>query len=299
MKKKNITLILLAMFFIGVVVLLYPSVSQYLNSKVQSKAIDNYDKVLDNISEEDFEKYFEDADAYNKKLASLSKPLVEYKKLNDYSNLLNINNDGMMGYISIDKIKVELPIYHTTDESVLNVAAGHFEGTSLPIGGQGTHSVLSAHRGLPTSTLFTDLNKLEIGDTFQITILNRTMTYQIDDIEIVEPEDITKLEIEKNKDYVTLVTCTPYGINTHRLLVRGTRIENPKELKVYVTTEAFKVNKLVVAEVIALPVLLILIMIILFKPAKRKTRNVVNDYIAKRKAEDKKLSGGKKNEKNK
>ena len=180
-----------------------------------------------------------------------------------------------MGYISIDKIKVELPIYHGTSEEVLSIAVGHLEGSSFPIGGTGTHSVLSAHRGLPSSKLFTDLDKLEIGDTFTVTILDRFITYKVDQIEIVTPNNLKKLEIDPDKDYITLMTCTPYGINTHRLLVRGVRIENIKEKK-YITTEAFQISNLIVTPIVALPIILLILIIIIFKPVER---NSLNDYL--------------------
>ena len=175
-----------------------------------------------------------------------------------------------MGYLTIDKIKVELPIYHGTSAEVLSKAVGHLEGTSLPVGGTGTHSVLSAHRGLPSFRLFTDLDKLELGDTFVIQILDRTMTYQIDKITIVKPNQINDLKIDKDSDYVTLLTCTPYGINTHRLLVRGKRIENIENKKIFITTEGFKISTLVVTPIVALPIIFSLLLIILIKPVEKK-----------------------------
>lgn len=270
MKRKKITLILLVIFFIGLSVLLYPSISQYWNSKVQSQAITDYEKNISNIKEEDYTNIFAEAENYNQKLTKLDFPLIQYKDISGYDNLININNNGMMGYIQIDKIKVQLPIYHGTSASVLNVAVGHFEGSSLPIGGKNTHSVLSAHRGLPSAKLFTNLNKLEIGDIFVITVLDRKLTYQVDDIEVVIPSDVSNLEIVEGEDYVTLVTCTPYGINTHRLLVRGTRIENIKDKKLIVTSDAYLIDKLVVTLVISLPILLILIIYVMVKPVKKK-----------------------------
>lgn len=269
-KKKKISLILLIIFFIGLSILLYPSISQYLNSKVQSQAIASYDKMLSEIQPQDYTNMFTKADNYNQELLKLNFPLVEYRDLTNYSNLLNVNNNGMMGYISIDKIKVELPIYHGTSASVLNVAVGHLEGSSLPIGGSSTHSILSAHRGLPSAKLFTNLNKLEKGDTFVITILDRKITYQVDQIVIVEPNDASELEIVEGKDYVTLVTCTPYGINTHRLLVRGTRIENIEKKELIITSEAYQIDKLIVTLVISIPILLILIVYVTMKPVKKK-----------------------------
>ena len=171
MKKHKTTIIMVLFFFIGLLVLLYPSISSFYNEKVQSKAITDYEAILSNYNEEDYAKFFNEAIDYNNKLKDLENPLSTYDTIKGYQDILNLNNDGMIGYLSIDKIKVELPIYHGTEANVLSKAVGHLEGTSLPIGGIGTHSVLSAHRGLPSSTLFTNLDKLEIGDTFKITIL--------------------------------------------------------------------------------------------------------------------------------
>ena len=270
MKRKIIKIIVPIIFLVGVSILLYPMISQYWNSRVQSQAITDYDKVLSNIDIEDYNSMLEEARIYNQQLYNLDFPLVQYKEIKNYSNIINVNNNSMMGYISIDKIKVELPIYHTTSEAVLNVAVGHFEGTSLPIGGPSTHSVLSAHRGLPSAKLFTNLNKLEIGDTFEITVLNEKITYQVDKITVVEPSDVSELEIEEDKDYVTLMICTPYGINTHRLLVRGARIENIDKKEIIITSEAYQIDKLIVTLVIALPILIALIMYLMLKPVKKK-----------------------------
>lgn len=270
MKKNKTTIIMVLFFFIGLGVLLYPSISDFYNQKVQSKAIVDYESILNNISKEDYTSYFEKANNYNKKLLAMKRPLLTYKNIKDYNQILNLNGNGMIGYLTIDKIKVELPIYHGTSNEVLSKAAGHLEGTSLPVGGSGTHSVLSAHRGLPSFKLFTDLDKLEIGDTFVINVLDQTLTYQIDKITIVKPNQVNDLKIEKDKDYVTLLTCTPYGINTHRLLVRGVRIENINNKKLFVTTEGFKISKLVVMPLVAIPLILILLLIILFKPIEKR-----------------------------
>ena len=267
---KKIKILLFVLLFVGIFILLYPLVSQYWNSKVQSKAIVDYKELLEKIENIDYTDMFNEGDSYNKKLSKLDFPLTQYKMLKNYNKLFNINNDGMIGYISIDKINVKLPIYHGTRSSVLNSAVGHLEGTSLPIGGESTHSVLSAHRGLPTSKLFTNLNKLEIGDTFEITVIDRKYTYQVDKITIVEPSDITNIKIDANKDYVTLMTCTPYGLNTHRLLVRGIRIDNVKEDQLIIVSDAYKIDKLIVSLLIALPILLFFTIYVLFKPAKRK-----------------------------
>ena len=251
-------------------ILLYPSISNYVNVKIQSKAINNYEELLNNDINIDYELYFKEAKDYNNRLSTLVKPLITYKKLEDASKILNVDNNGMIGYIYIDKIRVDLPIYYGTSEKILNKAVGLLEGSSFPIGGMGTHAVISAHRGLPSSKLFTDLDKLEIGDTFVIRILDRTLTYEVDQILIVKPDEIKDLEIDINKDYVTLMTCTPYGINSHRLLVRSHRIENLEEIK-YVSTDAFKIDRFIVTPIACIPILFIWLLSIAFKPVNNKT----------------------------
>ena len=278
MKKRKTTIIMTLFFFIGLLTLLYPTLSNYYNEKMQVKTIYNYENILNEADKIDFDKLKSDAQEYNEKLVSLKEPLLTYDTLTNYKELLNVNNDGMIGYITIDKIKVELPIYHGTSNEVLNSSVGHLEGSSLPIGGLGTHSVLSAHRGLPSSKLFTDLDKLDIGDTFKITILDETLTYEIDKITIVKPSDRSELKINSDEDYVTLLTCTPYGINTHRLLVRGKRIEGPIK-KTYITTEAFKINKLIVITLVSLPIILLLMIILLIKPVKKINIKKYEEFI--------------------
>lgn len=277
--KKNTTIIMVLFFFMGLLILLYPLISDFYNQKMQTKAIVDYEALLQQYEPEDYEIYFEQAIDYNQRLSKLSHRYLTYKKLKDYKDILNVNGNGMIGYITIDKIKVELPIYHGTEEEVLSVAVGHLEGSSFPVGGEGTHSVLSAHRGLPSAKLFTELDKLEIGDTFTITILDRMLTYQIDKIEIVEPDDISDLELEAGKDYVTLMTCTPYGVNSHRLLVRGTRIENI-EKPTYIVTEAFKISIFIVTPLVALPIILIILIIIVLQPVNTyNTKKIKERYI--------------------
>lgn len=278
MKKRKTTIIMTLFFFIGLLTLLYPTLSNYYNEKMQVKTIYNYENILNETDKIDFDKLKSDAQEYNEKLASLKEPLLTYDTLTNYKELLNVNNDGMIGYITIDKIKVELPIYHGTSNEVLNSSVGHLEGSSLPIGGLGTHSVLSAHRGLPSSKLFTDLDKLDIGDTFKITVLDETLTYEIDKITIVKPSDRSELKINSDEDYITLLTCTPYGINTHRLLVRGKRIEGPIK-KTYITTEAFKINKLIVIPLVSLPIILLLMIILLIKPVKKINIKRYEEFI--------------------
>lgn len=288
MKKNKTTWVMVLFFFIGLSILLYPTISSFYNSKVQSKAIVDYESILKNYDEDKYEELFNKAREYNNKLKKLKYPFTTHNTIKGYNNILNIDGTGMMGYITIDKIKVELPIYHGTSDAVLSRAVGHIEGSTLPIGGVGTHSVLSAHRGLPSSTLFTDLDRLEKGDTFVITILDRELTYEVDNIVIVDPDEIENLKVEDDKDYVTLVTCTPYGINTHRLLVRGSRIANAKK-KTYITTEAYKISNLIVTPLVALPIILLLLLIILFKPIEKN--KPIEEYIKPKKTkslEDKK-----------
>ena len=285
MNKHKITFILILFFFIGLLILTYPMISDYFNQKTQSRVITDYESLLNNIEIKDYSLEFDKATDYNNRLKDLANPLLTYDTLSNYNDILNINSNGMMGYITIDKIKVELPIYHGTSKDVLSTAVGHIEGTSIPVGGSYTHSVLSAHRGLPSSKLFTDLDKLEIGDIFTITVLDKVLTYEVDKISIVKPNEIDELKIDEN-DYVTLSTCTPYGINTHRLLVRGKRIENIEAKKKYITTEAFKIDNLIVTPLVAIPIILILLLIIVFKPVE-KTKINIDKYIYPSKKEEK------------
>ena len=268
--SKIVSLILLIVFFVGLCVLLYPAFSQYWNSKVQSRAVADYEKMLREMSKEDYTAVFESAYAYNDSLRELEFPMTEYNTISGYNDALNLNGQGMMGYITIQKLSVELPIYHSVTAEVLNIAAGHLPGTTLPVGGESTHAVLSAHRGLPNAKLFTDLDKLQIGDTFTITILDRVLTYQVDQVKIVEPSQADDLQIEYGRDYVTLLTCTPYGINSHRLLVRGHRIETVEQHTYYITAEAYLIDRLIVTPLVALPILFLLIVYVLFKPVKKK-----------------------------
>ena len=279
MKKRKTTIIMVLFFFIGLLVLLYPTISNFDKEKHQSKAIVAYEDLLLNYHEEDYKKIINEANIYNNKLKNLKDPLTTKNTIKNYNETLNINGDGMMGYLTINKIKVELPIYHGTSEKVLSHAVGHVEGTSLPVGGIGTHSVLSAHRGLPSSKLFTDLDKLEIGDTFTITVLNQIFTYEVDKIVTVKPNDTSNLKIEENEDYVTLLTCTPYGINTHRLLVRGRRIDNIEEKKTYVVTECFKISTLIVTPLVAIPIIFTLLLAIIFQPIKKENKNWMDKYL--------------------
>lgn len=276
-KKKSglgSTILLVVIFIIGLCVLLYPSVSNFWNEKRQSQAIINYDSLINDLTPEDMDKYFEQADDYNKKLRRISMPFLGYSELDDlYYSTLDVNGDGMMGYVTIEKIKVQIPIYHGTSDKVLNSAVGHLEGSSLPVGGESTHSVLSAHRGLPSAKLFTDLDKLSVGDIFTITILDRTFTYQVDQVRVVLPDEINELYVVNGEDYCTLTTCTPYGINTHRMLVRGVRIENlEEEKKINVITEAYQIDPFIVTPAVAVPILGGLLIFLMVKSSKDKKR---------------------------
>ena len=275
MKKSKIGILLVLMLFVGICGLLYPSVSQYWNSKTQTHAVENYREILEALQPEDYEAFFEEATAYNDSLRKLTYPLTEYEQLEGYDSILNINGNGIMGYITIPKLGVELPLYHGISTEVLNIACGHLEGTSLPIGGESTHTVLSAHRGLPHARLFTDLDKMEIGDTFQITILDRTCTYQVDQIKVVNPNDIDDVQIVEGEDLCTLLTCTPYGINSHRLLVRGTRIENAAPI-IHVTSNAYKIDSLVATPAVAAPMLLFLLVVLMVKYRDKGSKPLIS-----------------------
>lgn len=264
MKKNKTGILLVLMLFIGVCGLLYPSVSQYWNSKTQTQAVENYRDILESLKPEDYEAYFKEAEKYNSQLNELNFPLTDYYKLNGYNDILNVSGTGIMGYVSIPKLGVELPLYHGISAEVLNVACGHLEGTSLPVGGENTHCVLSAHRGLPHAKLFTELDKMEVGDTFTITVLNRTVTYQVDQIKVVLPNETNDVQIVEGEDLCTLLTCTPYAINSHRLLVRGTRIENAAPV-LHVTSNAYRIDSLVATPVVAAPILLILLIVLMIK----------------------------------
>lgn len=271
MQSRKSTFILLISFFIGLSVLLYPSVSSYWNSRTQSEAIVNYEAMLASYKPEDYSHLFEEADAYNRALAALDKPFVEHKKLTDYPDILNVSGTGMMGYITVPKINQELPLYHGTTDAVLATACGHFQGSSLPVGGESTHSVVSAHRGLPTAVLFTHLDRLEIGDTFYFTILDRKFTYEVDQIHIVEPYDTSLIQIEEGKDYCTLLTCTPYGINTQRLLVRGHQVDATQQKNIYIANEAYRIDTLIVMPIVALPILAVCMLYVMFAPVKKES----------------------------
>ena len=274
MKKKGnlITVILVIILLAGLSLLLYPTVSDYWNSFHQSRAIASYDSEVAALDNTDYETLWTAAQDYNRRLARQENPLAQSEEdLAEYEDLLNLDGTGAMGYIEIPELKVSLPIYHGVDEGVLQVAVGHIPGTSLPTGGEGTHCVLSGHRGLPSAKLFTNLDQLCEGDTFLLRVLDETLTYEVDQILIVEPHEVEPLAIDPGQDYCTLVTCTPYGINTHRLLVRGHRIENQAgDSSARVTADAMQIEPVLVAPAVAAPILLALLIWLLARDRKKK-----------------------------
>lgn len=273
MKKNKSTIILILVFFVGLSVMLYPTLSDYVNQLHQSRAVATYAEDVDNLTDADYSAYFDAADAFNAQVAANENALYRPDQLTGYNDTLDITGTGIMGYITISKIGVELPIYHGTSDAVLQVAAGHLEGTSLPVGGESTHAVISAHRGLPSAKLFTHLDRLEVGDTFTITVLDRELTYEVDKISIVLPTEVDELKVVDGKDYVTLMTCTPYGINTHRLLVRGHRVTAPENLKrIRVAADATRIEPILIAPLLAVPLLLLLLIGLLVSGRKRKQK---------------------------
>ena len=277
MKKHLSTIIILFMFLVGLSVLLYPAISAYINSKNASHMVASYLDTVDSSDKERIEELFERAEDYNSRLLADPKAFFAPSRIEGYYQALDITGTGIMGSISIEKLGVELPVYHGTDSLVLQIGAGHIEGTSLPIGGEGTHCVLSGHRGLPSAKLFTDLDKLEIGDTFVITVLDRERTYRIDQIKTVLPDVYEDLLPVEGKDYCTLVTCTPYGINTHRLLVRGVYEDTPERKPgIRVHNEAFRIDALIVAPITAIPMILMLIIYTFVRDGRKKKKRDKN-----------------------
>lgn len=280
MKKNLSTILLIIIFFIGLAVLLYPSVSDIYNNALHQNAITAYENQVSVYTPEDYQEFWELVDGYNKELASHSGTMDfvnGYPQDGYYQQMLSFTGNSIMAYIEIPSIDVRLPIYHGTSDPVLASGIGHLEGSSLPGGGKGTHTVLSGHRGLPSATLFTNLDKLEAGDVFYIHVLNRTLTYMVDDVSIVLPYEIENLTIDPNKDYVTLVTCTPYGVNSHRLLVRGTRLDSDNgfdaaaeyTFRVYKDAEIYGVN--VIAPIAMVPLLILVLIYILVHYRNRKS----------------------------
>lgn len=264
--RKNgfITFILLLVLLLGLSLLLYPTFSDYWNSMHQTKAIATYAESVAELDVDKYEHIWNDAKAYNQRILQRENAyILSEEEMEDYHSQLNLTGDGIMGYIEIPGIQVSLPLHHTMEESILQVAIGHIEWTSLPTGGEGTHTVFSGHRGLPSARLFSDLDQMNPGDLFMLRILDELMTYEVDQILVVEPHEIEPLLIEEGKDLCTLVTCTPYGVNSHRLLVRGHRVPNPEEaVTMRVTADAYQIEPLVVAPVLSVPILLMALWIV-------------------------------------
>lgn len=264
---------------IGLCLLLYPSLSNYYNSFHQTKAITNYAETISQLDDDEYAEIWDAAKLYNMNLQSKKTSFVlteEERKV--YNSLLNVGGNGVMGYVEIPTIDVSLPVHHGTSEPVLQVAVGHIEGTSLPTGGEGTHCVLSGHRGLPSAKLFTDLDQLMVGDVFVLHILDEVLTYEVDQILIVLPHEITELQIVDGMDYCTLTTCTPYGINSHRMLIRGHRVENIEDTSnIRVSAEAHRIEPIAVAPVVAAPMLLMLLILLLATSKKKKVKGGQND----------------------
>ena len=274
MKKKHdfSTYALILILLIGLSLLLYPSFADYWNSFTQTRVITNYSQQVAQLDKEEYDHIWQEAYEYNTSLIARSNNyLLSDEQKETYTQLLNLDGHGLMGYMEIPSIGTELAVYHGTEEAVLSVAVGHLEWTSLPVGGANTHTVFSGHRGLPSARLFTDLDKVAVGDYFLLHILDETLTYEVDQIRIVLPEETEDLLIQEGKDLCTLVTCTPYGINTHRLLVRGHRTDNLEQAQdVRVTADAVIVEKLVVAPFVLVPILLLMLLWLLIPKRKRK-----------------------------
>lgn len=280
-KKNKITSIaMVLLFFAGLAIMLYPTISNIINRRAQSTAIVNYATTLEEVDYELTNMLWGQADDYNRRLFNTNGAFFEPKLVSGYEDTLKVGDSNVMGFVTIPKISVELPIYHGTDDSVLVSGAGHLEGSSLPVGGESTHSVIMAHRGLPSSRLFTDLDKIEEGDIFYITVLNQTLTYVVDQILIVEPTQTDALQIEADKDYCTLLTCTPYGINTHRLLVRGVRViseEEAEKVVLAVRSNAVLIDPLLVAPFIAVPLLVMAFAGVFFMDTRKQKRRRIKD----------------------
>ena len=291
MKKKLPTIIVTLIIIAGLAFLLYPTISDYLKSIAYNRAIENYQAVVADIDEETYEDIMTEAKVYNDKVLARGnvRATLTDEELTEYESQLNIDDSGIMGYVVIPKINVSLPIYHGTKDTVLQSGIGHLEGSSLPIGGEGTHSVLSGHRGLPSAKLFTNIDQLVEGDTFTVRVLREVLTYEVDEIRTVLPHEVNSLQIVKGQDYCTLLTCTPYGVNTHRLLVRGHRIPTPEgedaETFDRIIAQQSRKHYLLfvgyIAGAVLLLIIIIVIIIVVKKRKKRRTRAAEAEKIPK------------------
>ena len=280
-KENRVTLIIAAVGLFGLGLILYPSVADWWNSFHQSRAVAAYAQKVANLDSSEYERILADAEAYNNNLASKGiKWTMNGDEIAAYEKELDITGTGIMGYITIPKIDVELPVYHGIDDAVLQIAIGHLPETSLPVGGEFTHCVVSGHRGLPSAKLFTDIDKLVEGDTWTVSVLNRTLTYEVDQIRVVEPSDLSNLKLEQGKDYFTLITCTPYGINTHRLLVRGHRVDNAQG-EANVIADALQIEPVYIAPFVALPFIFILLIVMLVSTEYNRRRKKIREKAKK------------------
>ena len=272
-RKNLVTVLMAGGMVVGIFLLTYPSVANYWNSFHQTRAIASYTENVTNMSPEEYKAMLEDARAYNAKLAGTGmRWLMTDNELEEYKNKLKLSGTDVMAYISVPKFHIRCPLYHGTDEAILQVAIGHLECSSLPVGGKSTHCLISGHRGLPSARLFTDISKLREGDTWTITVLNETLTYECDQIRTVLPDDLTDVQIVEGEDLCTLITCTPYGINTHRLLVRGHRIPNVNGYA-DITADGIQIEPIYIAPVLAVPAIILLLILLLISTRRAKRFN--------------------------
>lgn len=270
LRKNLVTIILLGMIVVGLGLIAYPSVADWWNSFHQTRAVAAYASVIADMSHEEYDKILNEAAEYNKQIAETGvRWQMSDEEIQEYNSILDITGTGIMAYIDIPKIHVQLPIYHGTDDNILQIAVGHITGSSLPVGGETSHCIVSGHRGLPSAKLFSDLDELVVGDLWTVNVLDQTLTYEVDQIRVVLPTDLKYLEMEDGKDYCTLVTCTPYGVNTHRLLVRGHRVPNVQG-NARVTADALQIEPAYVAPFIGIPIILILIVMMIIATRKKK-----------------------------
>ena len=289
MKKKRdyiLTLILSVFFLAGLSVMMYPVLSNWWNRNMSSHTIASYRESVEKTDDSQTEALLAAARDYNERLARKKAPFSEFEEVSGYDSVLNVSGTGIMGYVSIPNINVELPIYHGTREGVLQIAAGHIQGSSLPIGGANTHAVISGHRGLPSAKLFTDLDQIVEGDLFTVNVLGEVLTYEVENIYIVLPNDTSKLAVIPGGDYVTLMTCTPYGVNSHRLLIRGRRIADLSARRVKVPADALQIDRLKVMPFVFLP-LLLLLNLYWFISGKRRRRIRIDRSIIRQLPEQK------------
>lgn len=270
-QKNTSSIILVMIFLVGLSLLLYPTISELWNSKHQTRAIAGYREEVAAIDDKQYELMLQEAKEYNQNLENgAGRWMPSKEEIEEYNSLLDVTGTGIMGYVEIPELRISLPIYHGVDDTVLQIAVGHIPGSSLPVGGEGTHCVVSGHRGLPSAKLFTNIDEMKEGDTFLLCVLDEVLTYEVDQIRIVEPDDLSELEIQEGEDLCTLITCTPYGVNSHRLLVRGHRVETVRADYIRVSADATQVDEVVVASFVAVPILLLLLAWLLIRYRKRK-----------------------------